>query len=398
MCKGLRIQDTSGVPPTFAKVRGMSISTCRRCILDDSLPGVSLDRDGTCNHCRIHDRLAALYPAGEVGRREMEKLAEEMRRAGRGKDYDCVVGASGGRDTSYCLHVVKELGVRPLAVHFDNGWDSTIAKENLRRVCSGLAIDLHTVIMDWEESRELTNITIRASIPYIDTTDDIGIARALYDTAVAEGVRHIILSHSFREEGIKPLRWSYFDGRFVRAMIRRFGRMPLKQFRNIDLHHLAYWHFVKCIKIVNLTNFYDDAGPHVEALLKDRYGWVDTHQHHFDNEMFALVSCYLRTKFGANLYVFDWAARVRTGVVSREEALDRSQEIPRFETTENVEYCLKKQGISLEEWQKVLAAPPKYFDDYPNYLSLLRFFRLPIRVLGRQNILPAYIYEKYFET
>ncbi|HYD49734.1 MAG TPA: hypothetical protein VEB21_15365 [Terriglobales bacterium] len=371
---------------------------CSRCILDDSLPGVRLDAAGICNHCRIHDGLAALYPAGEVGRRDLEAIAARIRADGAGKRYDCVVGVSGGRDTSYCLHMTKELGLRPLAVHFDNGWDATVAKDNLRKLCTKLAVDLHTVIMDWEESRELTNITIRAGIPYIDTTDDVGIARALYDAAVAEKVRYIILSHSFREEGIKPLLWSYFDGRFVRAMIRRFGQRPLRQFKNVDIPDLIYWHFVKRIKIINLTNYYDDAGPHVEELLSSRYGWVDTQQHHFDNEMFAMVSSYMREKFGANIYLFDWAARVRTGVVRRDQALARSRELPSFATPENLAYCLKKQGITPDEWQRILAGPRRYFTDYPNYYGLLRLMKYPIRWLGRRNILPAYIYDKYFET
>lgn len=371
---------------------------CRRCILDDSIPGVSFDADGVCSHCRIHDKLAQRYPAGEAGRREMESIAARIRRDGRGKRYDCVVGVSGGRDTSYCLHMAVELGLRPLAVHFDNGWDAAVSKNNLRKLCTALNVDLHTVIADWDESRELTNCTIRASVPYIDMTDDIGIARALYDAAADEDARYVILSHSFREEGIKPLRWNYFDGLYTSSLIRRFARKPLPKFRNVDLRHLLYWHFYKRIRIVNLTNYYDDAGDHVEKLLAERYGWVDTHQHHYDNEMFALVSYYLRVKFGINFWIIDWAAQVRTGVIGRDEALERMTRPLVFETSENVAYCLKKQGISAEEWQEILSSPPKFFDDYPNYHRFLRPFRHAIRLLGRMNILPSYIYEKYFET
>jgi len=371
---------------------------CRRCVLDATIPNIRFDAEGICSHCHIHDKLAALYPAGDVGRRQMEALADEIRREGAGRPYDCIVGVSGGRDTSYCLHMAKEIGLRPLAVHFDNGWDADVSKNNLRKLCTRLGVDLHTVIADWEESRELTNCTIRASVPYIDMTDDVGIARSLYDAATRENVRYILLSHSFREEGIKPLTWNYFDGRYTRALIRQFARIELKKFKNVDLHHMLYWHFVRRIKVVNLTNYYDDAGTHVETLLADRYGWVDTHQHHFDNELFALVSYYMRVKFGINLWVLDYAAKVRTGALSRESALRLAQQRPAFETEENVNYCLKKQGIGAEEWQAILAAPRKYFYDYPNYYRYLRLARLPIKWLGRMNVLPSYIYEKYFET
>lgn len=371
---------------------------CRRCVMDTDIPGVRLDDQGICNHCGIHDKLDQLYPTGETGRREMEQLADRVRKAGKGRDYDCVVGVSGGRDTSYCLYMTKQLGLRPLAVHFDNGWDSDTAKSNLSKVCRKLDVDLHSVIADWEESRELTNCTIRACVPYIDLTDDVGIARALYDSAVQEGVRYIMLSHSYREEGITPLKWNYMDGRYVRSLIRQFSRFPLKKFRNVDLHHMFYWHIIKRIKVVNITNFYNDAGKHVERLLSDEFGWVDTHQHHYDNEIFALVFHYARRKFGIDWRVFEFAAKVRTGVMTRDEAIESLQTSPPFETDENIAYCLKKQGIGHDEWNAIIAAPNKYFTDYPNYHTFLKLLRWPIKLLGRMNFLPSYSYEKYFET
>ncbi len=183
-----------------------SITQCTRCVMDTRAPDIRFDAQGVCNYCHIQDKLEALFPLGNPGAESLEKIADRIRNAGRGRPYDCVVGVSGGRDTSYCLYHTKEImGLRPLAVHFDNGWDSEIAKSNLRRVCDGLQVDLHTVIADWEESRELTNTTIRACVPYIDLTDDVGIARALYDSCVEERVRFIIMSHSFREEYVTPL-------------------------------------------------------------------------------------------------------------------------------------------------------------------------------------------------
>ena len=371
---------------------------CRRCVLDTSVPGVALDGDGECSHCRLHDRLDRLYPAGEQGRRRLEQLAGRIRRSGRGRRYDCMVGLSGGRDTSYCLHQARELGLRPLAVHFDNGWDAAIAKQNIRRLCSALDVDLHVKVADWVESRELTNCTLRAGVPYIDMTDDVGIARCLFEAAAGEGARYILLSHSFREEGINPLAWNYFDGRYFRALVRRFATIPIRKLRNVDLHHLAYWQLVRGIRVVNLTNYYQDAGRHVEDLLERRYGWVDTHQHHFDNELFALVSYYSRRRFGFDWRVVELSAKVRSGVMTREQALAALERPPVFETEENVAYCLRKQGISPEEWQRILDAPRRYFWDYPNYFAWLKLLKQPVKWLGRLDVLPSYVYEKYFET
>jgi N-acetyl sugar amidotransferase len=369
---------------------------CSRCVMDDSAPRIRFDAQGICTHCHVHDYLNRLFPLGEQGRAYLHKIAERIKRQGRGKPYDCVVGLSGGRDTCYCLYKTKELGLRPLAVHFDNGWDSEIAKNNIRKVCDKLEVDLHTIIADWEESRELTNCTIRASLPYIDLTDDIGIVRALYDTAAEENVRWIIHSHSFRSEGINPLLWNYVDGRLVRSLIKRFCRMKLKHFRNVDLRSFLYWAFVKRIKVFTITNHYEDTGPEVDAFLKREFDWEDTGGWHFDNEIFGLQCYYSRHKFGIDWRMVEFAALVREGHMTREEALAKLDETPEIERKEIVDYALKKQNISPEEFAELMAAPPKFFTDYPTYYGVLKVLRWPIKLLCRMNVLPPHTYEKYF--
>ncbi len=374
------------------------LQMCTRCIMDAGVPDIRFDAHGVCNFCHMQDKLEALFPLGDAGRREMERLADQMRRAGKGRDFDCVCGVSGGRDSSYCLYVVKELGLRPLAVHFDNGWDSDIAKENIRKICQRLNVELHSVIADWEESRDLTNATIKACVPYIDLTDDVGIASALWRTAAKENIKHIVLAHSFREEGVTPLKWNYFDGRYVRALINQHSTMKYKKFKNVDLHHVFWWAVVRGIRVVNLTNYYDDTGTKVERILNEELGLADTGQHHYDNEIFALVYYYARHKFGFDWRVVELSARVRTGVLTREEALDIMQEKPFFENKDVVGYCLKKQGWTWEEFEAILAAPNKYYTDYPNWHSLLKLFKQPIKVLSRMHAFPAHAYEKYFEA
>lgn len=375
------------------------VRLCARCVMDSTVPGIRFDAQGICNYCHMQEKLERSFPIGEEGSRILQSLANKIRKAGRGRKYDCVVGVSGGRDTSYCLYYVKEImGLRPLAVHFDNGWDSDTAKTNLARLCDGLDVDLHTIIMDWPDSRELTNCTIRACVPYIDLTNDVGIAHALYSTAAQEGARYIILSHSFREEGVTPLKWNYVDGRYTQALIDQFAQNKMQHFKNVDLKHLAYWIACKGIRIVNVTNYYDDTGDKVEKLLAERFGWIDTGQHHMDNEMFALVYYYARHKFGFDWRVVELSAKVRTGVTTREEALQALSEIPFFENEALVNYGLKKQGFSREEFDRILTAPNKYFTDYPSYYPYMRWFRLPIKWLCRAHVFPAHAYEKYFEA
>ena len=375
-----------------------SPQVCSRCIMDATISGITFDAQGICNHCQIHDTLDRLYPLSDEGHRELLAIVERIKRDGRRRPYDCIVGISGGRDTCYCLYMTKQLGLRPLAVHFDNGWDSEIAKTNLRNVLEKLDVDLHTVVADWEESRELTNCTIRASLPYIDMTDDVGIVSALYRTAARENIRWIIHSHSFRSEGINPLKWNYMDGRLVRHIIKRFCRIRLKFFRNVELRHFFWWVFVRRIRTFTMTNYYNDVGPEIDELLKNNFGWQETGGWHFDNEIFGLACYYSRVKFGIDWRICEYAAWVRTGVLTREDALKRLAETPEIESQEIVEYGLKKQGISPEEWQEILAAEPKYFTDYPTYYPILKLLSPLIRLLGRLQILPAHTYEKFFKT
>ena len=374
------------------------IRRCTRCVMHDGIAGVVLDAAGVCNHCHLHEKLDRLYPLTDAGHAELLKIVEKIKRDGRGKTYDCIVGISGGRDTCYCLYKCKELGLRPLAVHFDNGWDSEIAKTNLRRVLEGLDVDLHTVVADWEESRELTNCTIRASLPYIDMTDDVGIVSALYRTAAREGVGWIIHSHSLRSEGINPLRWNYMDGRLVHHIIKRFCRIKLKFFKNVELRHFFWWVFVKRIKTFTITNYYDDLGNKIEEFLGEQYGWQSTGGWHFDNEIFGLACHYSRVKFGIDWRIPEFAAWVRTGEMTREAALEELEETPAIESAEIVGYGLKKQGIGDEEWQQILAAEPRYFTDYPTYYPVLMLLSPLIWLLGRLHILPAHTYEKFFKT
>jgi N-acetyl sugar amidotransferase len=366
--------------------------------MDTTAPDIRFDEQGECSYCKLHDKLWALYPVNAETEESLKRIARKIQAQGRGRPHDCVVGVSGGRDTSYCLYKACEVGLRPLAVHFDNGWDSEVSKSNLRRLCGKLGVDLHTIIADWDESRELTNSTIRALVPYIDLTDDVGIASALYRTAAKEGIRWIIYSHSFRAEGINPLKWNYVDARFVRHLIKRFCRVPLKKFQNVDIHHFLYWILIKRIRILTITNFYLDSDPQIDQFLKDEFGWEETGGWHFDNEIFGLQCYYSRRKFGIDWRTVEFSALIRSGVMTRDEAVAKLREIPPIEREEIVQYGLKKQGISPQEFEEILNGPQKYFTDYPSYYPLLSLFKGPIKLLGRMNVLPPYTYEKYFET
>jgi hypothetical protein len=188
------------------------------------------------------------------------------------------------------------------------------------------------------------------------------------------------------------------DGRLVRHLIQRFCRIKLKHFQNVELRHFVYWIFVKRIRTFTMTNFYDDTGLKVDQLLEEKCNWQPTGGWHYDNEIFGLTCYYSRHKFYFDWRIIELGAHVRTGVMTREEALERLEQIPAIERPDVVQYALKKQGISPEEFEEIMAAEPKCFTDYPTYYPVLKALRPLIKLAGRLNILPGHTYEKFFET
>ena len=201
----------------------MSTVICSRCIFDDSVPGISFDEDGICNYCAMHDSLSVEYPNGPEGERRLERIVERIKKAGVGKPYDCVVGVSGGCDSSYLLYRMKEYGLRPLAVHFDNTWNSTIATTNIRKVTEALDIDLHTYVVNNKEYDDIYRSFLSAGVIDTEAPTDIGLATTLSDAASKFGIKYVIEGHSFRTEGVAPLGWIYMDARYIADVQKKCG-------------------------------------------------------------------------------------------------------------------------------------------------------------------------------
>ena len=182
---------------------------CTRCLYDETTPSITFDHDGVCNYCRLHDDLDAQYPTGDAGERRLRELAEVIKKDGRKRPFDVVVGVSGGCDSSYLIYKAKELGLRPLAVHFDNTWNTTTAVENIHNVLKRLDVQLYTYVVDNEEYDDIYRSFLKAGVPDIEAPTDIALAATLYKAAEQYGIKYIFEGHSFRTEGISPLGWLY---------------------------------------------------------------------------------------------------------------------------------------------------------------------------------------------
>ncbi len=259
------------------------VRECVRCVSNSTIPSIRFDASGICNFCHSHDRLAVLYADQKENDQKLESLILRIKNSGKGKPYDCIVGVSGGTDSSYTLHMAKKLGLRPLAVHFDNGWNTDQAVTNIRSLITKLDVDLHTHVVDWEEFKDLQISFLRASVPCIEAPTDVAIHGVLFRLAKEEGIRYILGGQSFKSEGTVPREWSYLDGTYVASVQKEFGHVPLRTYPNLSLTGIALDTFVRGIRQIAFLNFFDYRKKEAKELLRSEYGWVDYGGHHYEN-------------------------------------------------------------------------------------------------------------------
>jgi len=369
---------------------------CARCVSDTSFPAIRFDEDGLCQYCRAHDALERLYPLGPEGQRRLERIAEGIRRAARGRKYGCVAGVSGGRDSTFCLYTAAKLRLRPLAVHFDNGWDSEIAVRNIKNACSRLNVDLHTHVADWEEFKDLQMAFLKASVPEAEVPTDVAIHAVLHQVAAEEGIRYVIMGHSFRTEGIAPIEWTYMDGRYIRAIRKRFGSFKQKTVPNMTLARFLHYTVIKRIRVVPILNYLTYRHKEVGRTLQRELGWTYYGGHHHESSYTHFVQAALfARKFNIDKRRLEYSALIRSGQKSRQEALKELKETPYPVDGELVEYCVNKLGLSMEQWREIIALPPRSFRDYPTYYPLIRALRAPIRAACRLRLVSPILYFKY---
>lgn len=368
---------------------------CTRCIYDDTIPEIRFAPDGVCSYCQLHDRMEVEYPTGSEGQRRLEAMAQEIRTAGKGLKYDVVVGVSGGCDSSYLLWLSKELGLRPLAVHFDNTWNSRIAVQNLQRMLSRLKIDLHTHVVDNREYCDVFRSFLRASVPEIDTPSDLGLAATHYLAARKHGIKYIFEGHSFRTEGISPPGWFYMDARYIASIHRRFGSVPLKTLPSLWLWRWLKWITWDRIRKVRPLYYLDYRKEDTKAFLQKEFGWEWYGGHHMENRTaYFTNNYYLPKKFGIDLRVCEYSALVRSGQLSRSEALLKLKEPKPFDP-EILAEVKKRLSISDAEFDAIMALSRKSFRDYPTYKQTFERLRPLFWLLYRADFVTKSFYVKY---
>jgi len=354
---------------------------CKLGIWDETVPGITFDEEGVSNFAKMQLSLMEQYPRGEIGLKEWARIVSYMKKDGKNKKYDCIIGVSGGTDSSYLLHMAKEYGLRVLAVNLDNGWSSDIAVKNIKLLTSILNFDLETYVIDYEEVKCVLRAYIFASLPWIDSPTDIAIKSTLYKIASREKVKYILNGSDFRSEGKQPLKWTHSDTKQLKSLVKKFSpKCKLKSFPLQPLYSFFYYGFVKKIKVIRPLYYLPYEKKKAKTLLKKEYGWIDYGGHHHENifTKFA-ISYWLPVKFNIDKRIISLSAQILSGEITRNEALDEIKKPPYNNTNINrdIDYILKKLNIDRKEFEKIFKSENKYFYDYPsNYPIIKRFSRI----------------------
>jgi N-acetyl sugar amidotransferase len=346
---------------------------CSRCIMDTVADrAITFNAAGECNHCQRYDELIeARTLKGEAARSALAALTARIKSAGPGREYDCLIGVSGGVDSTYVAFLVKKLGLRPLAVHFDNGWNSELAVGNIEKVLKKLGIDLYTYVVDWEEFRDLQLAFLKASTPDGEIPTDHAIFALLWKEAARRGIKFVISGMNFATESVSVPDWSYghSDWRYVKAIHRRFGARPLRTYPHFSFFDLGWINLVRGVRTVSILNYAEYDKDAAMKILQEDLGWVYYGGKHYESVYTRFWQGYvLPRKFGVDKRFGHLSDLVRSGQLSRARALEdiKAPPYPPDLQEQDLEYVIKKLGLTAAQFEQFMALPPRSFRDYPN--------------------------------
>ena len=357
---------------------------CSVGVWDESIPDISFDADGKSSYCKLQEKLISDYPRGSGGLNEWRQLVQKMKKSGQKKNYDCIVGISGGTDSSYLLHICKQYDLRVLAVNLDNGWSSDIALKNIKNVTKKLGYDLLTYVIDYEEVKSVLRAYLKASLPWVDSPTDMAIVSSLYKTARREKIKYILNGSDFRTEGKQPFQWTYSDSRQFRFLVRKYENARITSFPVLSLIRIGYLSIIKGIKVIRPYYFLDYSKKKAQEELIRLYDWEYYGGHHHENIFTKfIISYWMYEKFGIDKRKITFSAQIMNGDLTREEAIARinSQPYDPGQVDNQIDYVCKKLDISRDEFIKFFNRPNRYYYNYPNSkklvyhnLRLIRFF------------------------
>lgn len=366
---------------------------CTRCVMDTTDSKIVFDEDGVCDHCRNFDKnIKPFWNAHEENTDELMELAAKIRKAGEGKEYDCILGLSGGADSSYLAYIAKEvMHIRPLIFVVDTGWNLNVAVENIEKIVKGLDLDMYTEVINWKEMSDLQLSFFKAQISSQDFPQDHAIFAGLYNYAVKHHIKYVLTGSNSATEFIRPpVEWLYLnDLRMAKDIHKKYGKRPLTTFPTCGMlkYRILYRYFYGMKRVYPLDYVVYNKSE-VEKMLHEKYGWMRYENKYYENVFTRFFEgYYLPHKFGFDTRKNVYSNQILAGTMKRDEALELLKK-PSYDPDlmeQDKEYIAKKLGISTEEFDEIIAGENKTPLDYKNSMWLLKIGVGICKLVGIEN-------------
>jgi len=375
-------------------MKNTKYKVCRNCVMDTSDSKISFDDKGICDHCRTYyNDILPKWHTDEKGDKALKEIVKKIKNEGEGKDFDCLMGMSGGIDSSYLLYImVKKYGLRPLVFHVDAGWNSQIAVNNIERLVDGLGLDLYTEVINWEEIRDLQLAFFKSGVSHIDTPQDHSFFATMYKFASKHNIKHILTGGNYSTECVRnPLEWMYYqsDSIQLKDIYKKYGTGKLKDYpvTNI-LWHKVFLPYFKKIKLIRPLDFFPYNKDEAMKTLVDKFGYQEYPQKHFESRFTRFYESYwLPKKFGFDTRKVQYSSLILTNQMTREDALEKLKH-PAYDPKtikQDFEYIATKLGISVKELQSYMDAPNKTYKDYKSQDNIYNIGAKVMRFLGLEK-------------
>lgn len=371
------------------------IKVCKRCVMDTSDAEIVFDEAGVCNHCHKFDSLqSAQLFSGVDGQQRLAEIVDQIKREGADKEYDCIIGLSGGVDSSFLALKVKDLGLRPLVVHVDAGWNTELAVSNIEKVIKYCGYDLHTHVMNWEEVRDLQLAYMKAAVANQDVPQDHAYFSSMYHFAVKNDIRYILSGGNLATEAVFPEGWhgSAMDAINLHAIHNKYGARPLRDYKTISFFEYYFWYpFVKGMRTVRPLNYMDYDKGVAESYLRETIGYRSYARKHGESAFTKLFqNYYLPTKFGYDKRKLHYSSMILSRQMTREQAMAKLAE-PLYAAEElalDIEYFCKKMRVTREQFEEFMRAPIHDYKEFANWGARQKFAKnmqlVVQRALGRR--------------
>jgi N-acetyl sugar amidotransferase len=364
---------------------------CANCVMDTSDSRITFDENGVCDHCNdFYSKVLPNWHTDERGKIELLKIVEKIKSEGEGKDFDCILGLSGGVDSSYMLHIaVKEFGLRPLVFHVDGGWNSELAVHNIQMLVEKLGLDLYTEVINWEEMKDFQLAFFKSGVPHLDIPQDHAFVATLYNFASKYKIKYILNGGNISTECVRnPMEFLYYgtDMSQINHIRKLFSKNPMLTYPfSSVLRHKFYLRFIRGIQVVKMLNYRPYIKEDALKLLENEYDWKPYPQKHFESRFTKFYEGYwLPQRFGFDTRRVQFSSLILTKQLDRSKAIELLQK-PAYDISsidDEFKYIATKLGITTAELQQYLTMPKKFYWDYKNQERIFNLGAKILKALG----------------